>query len=75
MKKWRVGWRTKHGGGGERGGYDFDMVSTVSCVGGGRFGTSGTGPTEVVFEVGVGWVAGWGGGGGGGGGAGAERTF
>ena len=47
-------------------------AKTHSCVDSGGRGTGGTGPTEVIFEVGVGWVAGWGGGGGSGRGAGAE---
>ena len=44
-------------------------AKTRSCVDSSGRGTGWTGPAEVVFEVGVGWVAGWGGGGGGGGGA------
>ena len=48
------------------------MVGAFGCVGGGGRGTGWTGPTEVVFEVGVGRVAGWGGGGSGGRAAGAE---
>ena len=38
-------------------------AKTRSCVGSSGRRTGWTGPTEVVFEVGVGWVAGWGGGG------------
>ena len=75
MKKWRIGWRTKHGIGGEEGGCDVDVVGARGCVDGGGRGTGGTGPTVVVIEVGVGWVAGWGGGGRGGRGAGAERSL
>jgi hypothetical protein len=47
-------------------------TKTRSCVGSSGRRTGWAGPTEVVFEVGVGWVAGWGGGGGGGVGAAAE---
>ena len=50
------------------------MVGALSCVGGGRRGTEWTGPTEVIFEVGVGWVAGWGGGGSGEVGAATQRV-
>ena len=47
-------------------------AKTRSCVGSSGRGTGWAGPTAVVFEVGVGWVAGWGGGGVGGADAGAE---
>ena len=50
-------------------------AKTRSCVGSSGRRTGWAGPAEVVFEVGVGWVAGWGGGGGGGGDAGAERSL
>ena len=50
------------------------MVGAFGCVGGGGRGTGGTGPTVVVFEVGVGWVAGWGGGGSGEVGAATQRV-
>ena len=58
-------------GGEEGGGGDADLEErgAFGCVGGGGRGTGGTGPTEVVFQVGVGRLAGWGGVGGG---AGAE---
>ena len=38
---------------------DLEGKGAIGCVGGGGCGTGGTGPTAVVFEVGVGWVAGW----------------
>ena len=63
------------GGEGEGGGGDADGVGAAACFRVvGRCGrTKRACPAEVVLEVGVGWVAGWGGGGGGGGGAAAER--
>ena len=50
------------------------MVETCVLIDGCGEGIRWTCPTEVVFEVGVWWVAGLGGGGGDGGGAGSERT-
>ena len=50
-------------GGGEGGGGDADGVGACIGVVGRCGGTKQACPAEVVFEVGVGWVAGWGGGG------------
>ena len=61
------------GGNGEGGGGDADGVGACFGVDGGSGGTRWTWPAEVVFEVGVWWMAGGGGVGGGGSGAAAER--
>ena len=69
MNGWKFKWRSKRDVGGEGGGCDVDVIGAFGCVGGGGRGAEGTGPAEVVFEVGVWWVAGWGSGGSCGGGA------
>ena len=62
------------GGEGGRGDADLEGKGAFGCVDGGGRGTGGTGPTVVVFEVGVWWVAGWVGGGVGGDAAAPKRV-
>ena len=51
---------------------DGEIIEALVLIDGGGGGFGWTGPTEVVFEVGVGWVAGCGGVGGGESGAATE---